>query len=215
MDRVLTMTLPVAMIAPLAHPLRLQDSHPRQHAPLAHVDAILKMKQPKTTSIVPFVLEANINPQFIWIRPSHVKIAQLDVTLQTMAKLLTPSMTLLRIASIVPLEKNLCQPPQTVQFARPEIFKAAVQLLQQPAKHAHRVNTFSTRHKMLPNISLATFAKNLVTNTFPKQNHALFVVEVATKTKNWMTFIAKYAHPTHSLRTMPSMKIITILFPTV
>jgi hypothetical protein len=62
----------------------------------------------------------------------------------------------------------------------------------------------------------AKFATNVVTNTFPKQNHASFVVVVAIKTKrHWMTFTAKHARPTHSLRTTRTTLIITILCPTV
>jgi hypothetical protein len=103
---------------------------------------------------------------------------------------------------------------QIVQFATQANFKTAVKPLSQPAKLVHRVNSLLTKHKTKKNTSNVQFAKNLVTNTFPKQNHALSVVEVATKTKHWMTFNAKCAHPTNSLRMMPRIKITTIRLTT-
>jgi len=63
---------------------------------------------------------------------------------------------------------------------------------------------------------LAKCAIKQVTNMFPKQNHALFVAVVVTKTKkHWTIFNAKHARPTRSLRTTRTTLIITILCPTV
>jgi hypothetical protein len=102
----------------------------------------------------------------------------------------------------------------SVPFATPANFRTAVNLLTQSAMLVHRVNSLLTKHNTKKNTSIVQFAKNLVTNTFPKQNHALFVEEVATKTNYWMTFNAKNAHPTNSLRMMPRIKITTIRLTT-
>jgi len=62
---------------------------------------------------------------------------------------------------------------------------------------------------------LAKLAQDLVTNTFPQQNPAAYVVVVVTKTtQHGMTLNAKYAHPTHSLLTTPTMKLTTIRLTT-